>query len=276
MEDVIVEADGEWHTSDNKYGSAAWKRAHPPEPAVKLPASPVKTNGTGSSDLNGKKKVSVEIVVLDSDDEDDEGQVKRELSPSFGSGSSVLVPPSESPSLGAESQSQTDVIDLTLDSDEEDLPPSSRTAEKRKVMDNGIPSPTEQIWKKSRVESIAPMPNLKSVNGQHVNGVGVTNNLLNGALSPNTLSTTHRPFYDPLRSDLMRDLPPPYVTGPPLSPGVPSGGRYSSSEMTYHSFLGDSPPLPPRRHPSTSSGGQLASRPGGRDFYSNGSSSRWS
>lgn len=95
VEDVIVEADGEWHTSDNKYGSAAWKRAHPPvapKPAMKLPASPVKTNGASSSDLNGKKKANVEIVVLDSDDEDDEGQVKRELSPSFGSGSSARSP----------------------------------------------------------------------------------------------------------------------------------------------------------------------------------------
>ena len=276
MEDVIVEADGEWHTSDNKYGSPGWKHVHPPEPAMKLPAPPVKTNGAGSSDLNGKN-AKVEIVVLDSDDDDDEGQVKRELSPSFGSGSSVLVPPSESPSLGAESQ--TDVIDLTLDSEEEDPPPSSRTAEKRKVSDSGIPSPTEQIWKKSRVGSVGPVPNLKNING-HVNGVGATSSTLNGALSPNTLSMTHRSFYDPLRSDIMRDLTrvqsPSYVSRLPSSPRVSSGGQYLSNEMTYHTFLGPDPaPPPPRRHPSTSSGGQLASRPGGRDFYSSGSS-RWS
>lgn len=198
----------------------------------------------------------------------------------------LLVPPSESPSLGGRSQTQTDVIDLTLsDSDEEDPrpPPSSRAAEKRKAPDNGIPSPTEQIWKKSRVESVVPPPIVKNINGQHVNGAGATSNSLNAALSPNT---THRPFYDPLRGDPtrdpMRDLPrvqpPAYASRPPSIPRVPSGGRYSNSEATYHSFLGSNspPPPPPRRHPSTSSGGQMASRPGGRDFYNNSPSSRWS
>lgn len=248
---------------------------------MKLPPAPVKANGAGSSDVNGKKKATVEIVVLDSDDEDEEGQVKKELSPSFGSGSSVMVPPSETPSLGGRSQSQADVIDLTLDSDDEDPPPSSRTAEKRKAPDDGIPSPTEQIWKKSRIDSVAPPPILKNINGQHVNGGGATSSLLNGGLSPNT---PNRPYYDPLRRhdsilDSQQRHPSAYAPRPPSSPRVSSDGRYStgSNGTPYHSFLGSNspPPPPPRRHPSTSSGGQMASRPGGRDFYSS-SSSRWS
>ncbi|KAJ7630889.1 PINIT domain-containing protein [Roridomyces roridus] len=143
VEDVIVEADGEWHTSDNQYASATWKAAHPPaakpapSPRKSLPVKP-------SPDVNGKRKATEEIVVLDSDDED-EGRVKRELSPSFASASSSSLNQSVPRSQVG------DVIDLTLDSDDEGPapppPPSKRTA-----LDAGLASPTELIWKKGRLD----------------------------------------------------------------------------------------------------------------------------
>ncbi|KAL1951848.1 hypothetical protein VTO73DRAFT_997 [Trametes versicolor] len=161
VEDVIVEADGQWHTEDNKHGSAQWTAAHPPTvkkpvvPAKRAP-SPVKpaTNG-----FDAKPRPSnAEIVILDSDEEDeDEGRVKRELSPSADSAALPRSSQSVSVSSSQPPRSQaTDIIDLTLDSDDEEPPPPPRRAvpvtKKRKEMDD-LPSPTEQIWKKSRTDS---------------------------------------------------------------------------------------------------------------------------
>ncbi|KAI0963662.1 hypothetical protein AcW1_000679 [Taiwanofungus camphoratus] len=164
VEDVIVEADGQWHSSDNNYGSAQWKVAHvsskaptplkPASPSKRRSRSPAKLMPKGVHDVVGENNLrpsDAEIVVLDSDDED-EGRVKRELSPSYESHvpssinlSQVSQPP--------RSQTQdTDVIDLTLDSDEEDSPPPTR---KRKNIEGDVPSPTEPIWKKSRTNGAA-------------------------------------------------------------------------------------------------------------------------
>lgn len=152
-----MEADGEWHTSDNKYGSIAWKASHPAlaaparkppstsQPSSRSPSKPSNTDANGKSKANNR-----EIFVLDSDDED-EGQVKRELSPSFASGSQSFgasVPQTQA------SAAPDDVIDLTLDSDDDEPPP--RQTGKRKATDSEAPStsPTEQIWKKSRMEAV--------------------------------------------------------------------------------------------------------------------------
>ncbi|KAJ7125633.1 PINIT domain-containing protein [Mycena crocata] len=158
VEDVIVEADGEWHTSDNKYASAKWKESHAPAPIAKpLTLSPRKSLPAKSppsklvnGDPNGKRKAT-EIVVLDSDDED-EGRVKRELSPSFASTSSVNRSYGSLPGETAGPSQADDVIDLTLDSDEEDAPPA-RPPAKRTASEAGIASPTEQIWKKGRIDT---------------------------------------------------------------------------------------------------------------------------
>ncbi|KAF7339508.1 hypothetical protein MSAN_02165200 [Mycena sanguinolenta] len=164
VEDVIVEANGEWHTSDNKYGSAAWKASHPsaavPKPAVsprkfvpaKSPSHSASSKGPG--DPNGKGKAA-EIVVLDSDDED-EGRVKRELSPSFASTSSVNRSYGSIPGESVFASQGGDVIDLTLDSEDEE--PPVRPPAKRTASEAGISSPTEQIWKKGRVDADRSLP----------------------------------------------------------------------------------------------------------------------
>ena len=161
VEDVIVEADGQWHTEDNKYGSTAWITSHAPgkPPSPVKSASPPKQRSTSpvkhmANGINGEARHSTaEIVILDSDDED-EGRVKRELSPSTepapsanSSFASIAPPPSRSQTQ------ETDVIDLTLDSDEETVPEMSlaSAARKRKAPTEGdMTSPTEPIWKKSR------------------------------------------------------------------------------------------------------------------------------
>ncbi|KAF7320372.1 MIZ zinc finger protein [Mycena kentingensis (nom. inval.)] len=165
VEDVIVEADGEWHTSDNKYGSPSWKAAHAPtikptQPkAATILKSPLKpVNG----DPNGKRKAP-EIVIIDSDDED-EGRVKRELSPSFASSSTNK--PSGGATGGGAGRPQPEVIDLTLsDSEDESVPLASTSraaAAKRTVSEAGLASPTEPIWKKNRVESRVVSPAVRT------------------------------------------------------------------------------------------------------------------
>lgn len=141
VEDIIVEADGQWHTADNKYGSASWKAAHPPikDPTHTLPPTPVKKRSpspvTKPTNCDGQSKSgpnNAEIVILDSDDEDEA---------SYGG------------SLPPRSQTvESDIIDLTLDSDDEDTVVSIPNQKKRKSDDRELASPTEQIWKKSRTD----------------------------------------------------------------------------------------------------------------------------
>lgn len=237
VEDVIVEADGEWHTSDNKYGSSTWKAMHPAAsastivpsrssssavpPAISSPPKPI--NGH----TNGKAKATAdnEIFVLDSDDED-EGQVKRELSLSFGSGSSVNQSFDTSGPSARQTLSQvSDVIDLTLDSEEEE--PPSRQAGKRKATDTDFSStsPTEQIWKKSRVEAVPP-------------------GLSRGSSSNPSTMDYHAPCRTPSRSTphsspLQYSIPYPGATMAPNYPmyGSPTGGSPGTSLPGINSIL---------------------------------------
>ena len=161
----MVEADGEWHTIDNKYASARWQASHPPAVAEKLsphlPSPSIENQPPSPPKNDDSVRAKGEIVILDSDDED-EGRVKRELSPSFASRSSRNlsysdVGPVQHP-LGE------DVIDLTLDSDDEgpsaplplpspvSSPVAPRIAEKRKASDSDVGPPPQAMLKKSRAD----------------------------------------------------------------------------------------------------------------------------
>jgi E3 SUMO-protein ligase PIAS1 len=170
----MVEADGQWHTSDNKYGSADWKAAHPLAPKLSSPSKslpPLKqspscppVDAKDNRQPNGKGKApSHEIFVLDSDDDEDEGRVKRELSPSYASSANRSFEgtlPAVSQSL---SRADTSVIDLTLDESDEDDEPLPTVYGKRRAADAELDdsSGTDQIWKKGRVDPssrILPTP----------------------------------------------------------------------------------------------------------------------
>jgi E3 SUMO-protein ligase PIAS1 len=230
----MVEADGEWHTLDNRYGSASWKASHPPSTAAQPQSmlrksstnanSPSQTPTKSAPDKNGKAKANdVEYLVLDSDDED-EGRVKRELSPSFGSGSSVSANQSlEGPSVPQTQTQGDDVIDLTADSDDEE-PLLPRRVEKRKVTDEM--SPTEQIWKKGRLDG--GQSSIPRVTNGQVNGAGSSSSARGTAYSHYSVPAQNNhtsPCSPPSR------YPPPfpgamyptYPRPPPLpSRGVPN------------------------------------------------------
>lgn len=225
-----MEADGQWHSSDNNYGSAQWKVAHvsskaptplkPASPSKRRSRSPAKLMPKGVHDVVGENNLrpsDAEIVVLDSDDED-EGRVKRELSPSYESHvpssinlSQVSQPP--------RSQTQdTDVIDLTLDSDEEDSPPPTR---KRKNIEGDVPSPTEPIWKKSRTNGAAQSSSPGSSNS------GPSSAYMNGSrhLAPPPRHATNGPSLSM----------PPYISS--YNPGAQAYSGYSLPPL---------PTVPPR------------------------------
>lgn len=230
MEDVIVEPDGQWHTADDKFGSVEWKRAHPPAKveSMSIPSSPIRrrspTPVKTKVNENGHK-ASSEIVVLDSDDEE-EGQVKRELSPSVPRTvrSSLASVGSQPPrSLTGES----DVIDLTLDSDDEDPPVHDPPPKKRKADEQEITSPTEQVWKKSRADTHAIPPK--------TNGISSTASLPNGSSytsvrDPRVLPPPSPGRYFP-RSSASYSLPsasyiPPGGAPIPSRPPIPRADSY--------------------------------------------------
>jgi len=225
VEDVMVEADGQWHTTDNKYGSKEWKAAHPvisqqaapdkkpvlEDPLVR-PASHVQ-----SDDINGKGKVPHhEIFVLDSDDED-EGRVKRELSPSYASSTNQSFE-GTLPRLTQSQQSQaSQVIDLTLDSDDDDDDDGelvvSNANGKRKAHEAGVGTspPSDQLWKKGRLDPsrILPLPRVSSATH---NGVGTSHH--------SSLPNTRLPSYQ--SSFQGNTLPPPAsIYNYPRSPNLP-------------------------------------------------------
>lgn len=158
----MVEADGEWHTSDDKYASVEWKATHPPKassPAPEHPQTPLQTQNhflvNGMNQVNGKGKAfDPEVLVLDSDEDEDEGRVKRELSPSYASSSRTSF--DTIPQTQSQSQNSRQVIDLTLDdSDDEQPPPSGKRKASEASLSESLP---EQLWKKGRIDSSRILP----------------------------------------------------------------------------------------------------------------------
>ncbi|PSS37689.1 hypothetical protein PHLCEN_2v513 [Hermanssonia centrifuga] len=243
VEDVIVEADGQWHTADNKFGSAAWKAAHPPikDPTLSLPPTPIKRRSPTPVKpvINGDARPQAgpsnpEIVILDSDDED-EGQVKRELSPSVyrtANGSLGSYPP----------RSQTvesDVIDLTLDSDDEAPIMTTLHSKKRKSDERDLISPTEKIWKKSRLDGPASSgPNTPT----SVSYAGSAGETKGGPYSPPRDPTRTLPPLSPNRYSnaySSRTYPPPYIPSgtSPIPSRDPRTTNVSANSYPPSSYL---------------------------------------
>lgn len=231
IEDVIVEADGQWHTDDNKYGSPEWRAAHPVAPPPK-PVVPVKREPSPMKLMSGadRPRVGTPIEISDSEDED-EGRVKRELSPS----TDGYLPHLSRSVSGSQSAQPTrsqlpDIIDLTLSDDDElppprAAPPAPPPVSKKRKASEDLHSPTEQIWKKSRMDSSSP---------------AAFNDLLNNNAPRMTDDTAARRL-------------------PPMPPS--SGSRYSqpsfrgpsSGSSSYGPSNGVSFPPPPVSHPSAPS-----------------------
>ncbi|KAF9229229.1 hypothetical protein BS17DRAFT_771202 [Gyrodon lividus] len=256
-DDVIVENDGQWHTSDNKFASPAWRAAHPTT-APHQP-SPVRESSPASADEEADAKAharkQVEILVLDSDDED-EGRVKRELSVSY-SVASNSAPKTALPPTAPTTRRKDDVIDLTADSDDESPQPQPPlpSVEKRKAP-SGAPSPTEQIWKKSRPDTIPP-PHPRQSSG----GTGQLSPISPGASIPRP------PIYGGSGQPQPQQPPPSSYTVPQLPPLRPPSTAYVPQVTGgYRSPVATSATSPresPRSTYEPYNGSYYGPRPGG-------------
>lgn len=204
-----MEADGEWHTADNKYGTATWKANHPvvtpaPEPKKEETPPPIKTEPE-SGKSNSQQKTDVSYILLSDDDEE---EVQNELSPSQSASRSLDSIPPPTPQRQIQGQKKTNVIDLTLDSDDDEPAPVQPGKRKISEAELGPASPTEPIWKKGRHEVDYQLPSIATLH--------------------NPVSSPH--FRQPSITSSGR-LPPPHS----INPGTPN---------RYPHYPGSSAPPP--------------------------------
>jgi E3 SUMO-protein ligase PIAS1 len=148
VDEVIVEPNAQWHTIDRKYGDPGWladpSNSVPVSRPVSLRSSPV-----GDAKGKGREQDNVEVFVLDSEDEDDDGGhapyaldyvVSRDVTP-----------------LG----NSAELIDLTLSSDEDSppRPPASPSRASSSSTNNltvpGAAGGSSAGFKRSATEEVA-------------------------------------------------------------------------------------------------------------------------
>jgi E3 SUMO-protein ligase PIAS1 len=225
VDDIIVEANGQWHTTDNKYASAEWRSSHPlppgSSPLSQKSLSSIKNHTGSPTDGEHPVKRGSEILILDSDDED-EGRVKRELSPSLAS-----IGRSTSGYLPTRSHPNT-VIDLTLDSEDDSPPPTSQaSSQKRKGAGGEMPH---------RSSSKRPRGEDNDVIMRAMAMRTINNNNVSSSSNQNTTARDHVPHFNqqtaphtPRYVATTQSRFPPRYDRPAAYPSFPSTARLSPS-----------------------------------------------
>ncbi|WWC86507.1 uncharacterized protein L201_001384 [Kwoniella dendrophila CBS 6074] len=176
VDDVVLEPSGDWHTEDNKYGSAAWMATHgvaaplPAEKKADLAPTP-QSNGTPVENTIPKRKI-VELL-SDSEDEDEQplsrtnGSTRPSIPP-LPAAAPPRLTPAPTPAAGTTSSARSsiqpanEIIDLTIsdseDEDEDDAeePPSASQTYFQK--------PDAEYTNRSAVDSIHPHQSLNNQN----------------------------------------------------------------------------------------------------------------
>lgn len=132
----MVEADAEWHTEDNQYGSPSWLRLYGVPRAQKI-----EVESPPSTKVNSSEEA---ITIGDSSDSEAEQEVKRELSPPR------MVRPLAAPQPTVVVQSGPVVIDLTLDDDSDEETPMASVAPPSSV---SRPLPPPSVLGKRKLSS---------------------------------------------------------------------------------------------------------------------------
>ncbi|WVF70628.1 hypothetical protein IAT40_005421 [Kwoniella sp. CBS 6097] len=201
FDDVVLEPTGDWHTEDNKFGSAAWMAQHgvapPPDAKPEIASSPMSNDSapTGETGTNAKRKF-VEIVLSDSDDDDDEEEERPLASRANGSKPPppppTSAPPPPPPRLPPTAPSSTagpssarssvqpvnEIIDLTL-SDSEDDDDAETQDEPPSASQTYFQNPGSGYANQNAVDSRPPLPirndqgipAARATNGGQVNGL---------------------------------------------------------------------------------------------------------
>lgn len=176
MDEVIVEPNAQWHTTDRKFGDPAWLA----DPANSVPVSrPVSLRSSPVGDAKGKgrEQDNVEVFVLDSDDEDDD-EGHAPYAPDY------VVSRDVTP-LG----NVAEPIDLTLSSDE-DSPPRPPAAPSRassssinNVAVPGAAGGSSAGVKRSATEEVASGPDKR---GRYEDERGQGSASREGSFAPNS------------------------------------------------------------------------------------------
>ncbi|CAE6526871.1 unnamed protein product [Rhizoctonia solani] len=277
VEDVIVEANGEWHTEDDQIGSEAWVAAAASRPRPveerRVKAEPdTRSFMDMSPDLIKPK--NEEYLVVDSDDEED-----IPLSKAAHRG----IPPSSAAPSRPQPQAQAAVIDLTMSSDDEgddSLPPppassspvlplaptptsdSASGSFKRKER-SPASQPQDTTWKRPRVEHPANgFTGAQAPEPPHNNRPSATSN--HNAYAPYSHSSPpvaplRPPEYSPTyggynqQPNGHRNLPAnpygyngAYISGPSRYTGYPQSTPYSSEAAHLPFTANGRPPTLPR------------------------------
>ncbi|KAG8835966.1 SUMO ligase siz1 [Serendipita sp. 399] len=247
VDDVMVEADGEWHTEDKKYGSPNWTQKF----GIPIDSKPVVLKVEEKPRAPQLSEPTIEIGDSDSEEE----YVKQEVAssshqrsqPSSSLSATPLPPP---------------VIDLTLDDSDEEgqiparppLPPMPASSlGKRKLSSDGDlagssrRTSTAASHRSARPEDddTVSLPLLTHLNGHTTNPYGPLR-------SPTTpFGPYHSPtLYKP------NVLPSPTARSPPSLPHNPQWTQPSESYRSGYSLppaslllIGSSPPNPSLTHP---------------------------
>lgn len=254
----MVEADGEWHTTDNKFASAGWRHKHPYTPRNHNS----QTSGRHSVKTEGQSKSwpNVTPLLVDSDSDDEEHFVKTALSPSAAS-----PPDTNAPSNYSESRTAANVIDLTLDSDDEDQarppppsPPSAAYPKRKRSEDDGYGDGHDS----RRQRTVPGAPSMSRMNGTNPSYEPHRSTSL-----PTHDGGVYQTFYNPSLTYLQHQQHPQPPPAPPRLqvPQRPIHMQYPGTPQDPQSAHGRPGTMSPFGFPS------YASTPG----RANGSGSGW-
>ena len=274
-DEVVIEADNTWHTEDGAYGSSSWlaqnaKSAQPsraPTPKEEEEdKKPDQFRLSTSPDPKGKRKA---IEILSSDDED---------APPLAKSNPALQPPpqprqlsasaptaSRPPSTQPAPKPNNTVIDLTLDSDDEDVEDAVTNFDRPAASSSMVPASAQTLappTTNTRASSSSAQPPYRfpslSREGSNGHGNGYSNGNGNGIGSgsgsrpESTYTNGHdRPYSQASGStstEAARQVTtdryvPPYMPTRPEAPFTYNPNKHSSSNRSYR------PPPPPDSQP---------------------------
>jgi len=295
VEEVFVEADGEWHSPDDKYYSSGWS---PPPKSSTLTNRDTSASSTAKTltPSHDKPKVEEDVkangshvlvkpteeIILDSDEDDDDVRVRREIIPIS----------SSSPGSGVAHRAHTggssDVIDLTLDSDDDDPTPPTTVQQSLKRKERSTSSDSGEglaaaYNKRTRLEPPLPPPQQSGGSGGSLSSYNGSNSHYgdSGDAGSNS-SSLPLPRLPPTSSFGVRSimsnnhlpalhLPTPGGSfagrGPIQPPSATGSSGFTLSPLVSPRYPpGDSPPMQPMMRssvstPTLSNGLGLPSRP---------------
>ncbi|WWC99949.1 hypothetical protein V866_006858 [Kwoniella sp. B9012] len=291
VDDVILEPSGDWHTEDNKYGSADWLASHgtaaAPSPVETKPetAPSPQSNGPTSDNANAKRKI-VELL-SDSEDEDDEplsrtanGNARSlalpaaAIPPRFTPAATPATPATGGASSARSSiQPANDIIDLTLsDSEDEDdtdeAPPASQTY---------FHGPGTEYTNRNAVDSNPPLHSQIESKGSAARPSGGPSISIERDAPSNGQGSAARgggTWINPLERDNLLNTNPRFGQVPPAGPRAgygSSSGSLSKRPRGNEWYDDERPTNPDLRQMSQSasaSGNGSAFRSGGFSSYS--------